>query len=81
MTRVSLYNLPLLLKQRSHPHHPQNPIAYFLHQKQSPLHHPQSLIAYFLKSNSDRLNYGYFILMLIRYNISDKFAKEGQIYD
>jgi hypothetical protein len=36
---------------------------------------------HFPTSNNDRLNYEYFILMLIRYNISDKFAKEGQIYD
>jgi hypothetical protein len=53
----------------------------FPHIKQrSPLNtHKPDL--HFPTSNNDRLNYEYFILMLIRYNISDKFAKEGQIYD
>jgi hypothetical protein len=58
--------------------HPQKTIAFSNYtsapRNDRPPTSPKA-IAYSLKSNSDLLNYGYFILILISYNIIDNFAK------
>ncbi|MFN4862825.1 MAG: hypothetical protein ACK5U6_14045 [Pseudanabaena sp.] len=53
MTRVSLYNI----KQRSHPHHPQNPITFSLKSNSDRTHTTHKPDHLNSTSNSDRKSF------------------------